>query len=258
MRKKLVAGNWKMNLLWDDAISLITDVINLEKSANLTHTEVAIYPPSIYLRHGIELVKNTGSALKIGAQNCSEQINGAFTGELSAAMLSSLGTSAVIIGHSERRAYYAETNELLNAKVKAVLASNLKAIYCCGETLNERENKVHFDVIETQIKVGLAGLTADDLENLVIAYEPVWAIGTGKTASPDQAQEIHAFIRNSISSTFSQHVADKIQILYGGSVKPDNAPVLFAQPDVDGGLIGGAALKVDSFKAIIMAAEQAS
>lgn len=258
MRKKLVAGNWKMNLLWDDAISLITDIINIEKSANLAQTEVAICPPSIYLRHGIELVKNTGSALKIGAQNCSEQENGAFTGELSASMLSSLGASVVIIGHSERRAYYAEANELLNAKIKAALASNLKTIYCCGETLSEREDQVHFEVIETQIKAGLEGLTAHDLESMVIAYEPVWAIGTGKTASPEQAQEIHAFIRKVISTMFDTDVANKIRVLYGGSVNAENAAVLFSQPDVDGGLIGGAALEVESFKAIIMAAELAA
>lgn len=258
MRKKLVAGNWKMNLLWDDAISLITDIINIEKNAKLDKTEVAVFPPSIYLRHGVELVKNTGSTLRIGAQNCSEHKDGAYTGETSATMLQSLGASSVIIGHSERRAYHAETNELLNTKVKSALVAGLTAIYCCGETLTEREENGHFDVIESQVKIGLAGLSMNELENVVIAYEPVWAIGTGKTASPEQAQEIHEFIRKIISLMFDAKAAASIQILYGGSVKPDNAALLFSKPDIDGGLIGGASLKVDSFKALILAAEQAA
>lgn len=256
MRRKLVAGNWKMNLHWDEAMTLIAEIIDFERKTDLKKTELNICPPSPYLRHALELIKDRGSKLSLGAQNISEHYNGAFTGELSASMLKALGVDSIIIGHSERRQYFNEGNEVLREKMKLALKENLRVFYCCGETLNEREAGIHFEIIQRQLEEGICKINQDELKNLVIAYEPVWAIGTGLTATPEQAQKVHAFIRQSLTQHYGEANAQKIQILYGGSVKPENAEELFSQPDVDGGLIGGAALKADSFAAIALAAEK--
>lgn len=250
-----MAGNWKMHLHWDEAMTLIAEIIDFERKTELKNTELSICPPSPYLRHAVELIKARGSKLSLGAQNSSEHYNGAFTGELSASMLKELGVDSVIIGHSERRQYFGEGNDLLRAKMKMAIKENLRVIYCCGETLNEREENIHFDIIQAQLQEGICKLDETEVKNLVIAYEPVWAIGTGLTATPEQAQEVHAFIRNSLTNHYGIQIAQKIQILYGGSVKPENAKELFSQPDIDGGLIGGAALKADSFAEIALAAE---
>jgi triosephosphate isomerase len=193
----------------------------------------------------------SNSRISVGAQNCSEHDSGAYTGETSVAMLKSMNIPYVIIGHSERRQYFGETNDWLAKKIDAVLAENLNPIYCVGETLEEREGNTHFEVLKSQISEGLFHLTAEQMASVVLAYEPVWAIGTGETASPDQAQEMHKFIRNLVEKVYGFDIANHLTILYGGSVKPDNAKEIFSKPDVDGGLIGGAALKAADFVAIV-------
>lgn len=256
MRRKLVVGNWKMNLHWNEALSLIAEIVDFGLDLKLKNTGVAICPPTIYLRHAYELIKSRNSTLALGAQNCSKFDNGAYTGEISATMLKELGLETVIIGHSERRQYFDETNEVLREKMKAALKADLHVIYCCGETLNERESGSHFDVIKAQLEEGICKITATEIREWVVAYEPVWAIGTGHSATAAQAQEMHAFIRSCLAQYFGEETAQCIQILYGGSVNPTNARSLFSQPDVDGGLIGGAALTADSFKAIVLATEE--
>ena len=248
MRKNIVAGNWKMNKTADEAIALATEIKQLNTN---TTTEVILIPPFVHLTkvHGAIALTN----IKLGAQNCHQAENGAYTGEVAANMIKSVGCDYVIVGHSERREYFNETNDVLAAKVNIALANQLKPIYCCGETLEQREAGKHFEVIGAQISEGLFHLTAAELKNTVIAYEPVWAIGTGVTASSDQAQEVHAFIREQLTDKYGADVAAEISILYGGSVKPDNAQELFGQADIDGGLIGGAALKATDFTAIINA-----
>ena len=248
MRKKIVAGNWKMNTLLKDGMELAKAVEKLEKEKS-SDALVIIAPPYTHLSRVNDLI----DGVKLGAQNCASEESGAYTGEISPDMLVSVGVEYVILGHSERRAYYGENNELLNKKTKLVLSKGLKPIFCCGEVLEERESGKLFDVIREQITVGLSGLTAEDMSKVVIAYEPVWAIGTGVVASPDQAQEMHKFIRDLLAELFNNEVAEDMTILYGGSCKPSNAAELFANSDVDGGLIGGAALKAEDFLAIVNA-----
>ena len=248
MRKKVVAGNWKMNKNLTGTIELISEIKN-ELSKSESATEVILCPPFTSLETASTLLK--GSKIKLGAQNMHSEDSGAFTGEISADMLKSAGCEFVILGHSERRAIFGESNGFINSKIKKAVASGLKPIFCVGETLEEREDGSTEKVVETQIKEGLSGLSESELGDLIIAYEPVWAIGTGKTASPAQAQDVHKFIRSLIVSLYSTNLAENLVIQYGGSVKPDNAAELFSQADIDGGLIGGAALKADSFAAIV-------
>lgn len=246
MRKKIVAGNWKMNLDYNEGLSLFSEVANMVKDEVTGNQQVVVCSPFIHLYSLAQLAKGH-SHVSIGAQNAHQAESGAYTGEISAKMIKSVGAQYVILGHSERRQYFGETNELLAAKVDTVLKHDLKPIFCIGETLEEREADKHFDVIKTQLQEGIFGLSEADFAKVVLAYEPVWAIGTGKTATSEQAQEIHAFIRNAIAEQYNQQIADDTTILYGGSCNAKNAPELFAQPDIDGGLIGGASLKSRDF-----------
>jgi len=235
-----------MNKKFSDGITLIKDVI--EKADNLENVELIISPPYIFQSKAASLLSSTN--IKLAAQNCSNQESGAYTGEISAEMLESTGTNYVILGHSERRAYYSETDELINQKIKLCILNKLKPIICCGEILEERENNEHFTVIVNQLKGMLDNINPKEFKKIIIAYEPVWAIGTGKTASPEQAQEIHKLIRETIKNSYGSEIAENTTILYGGSCKPSNAKELFSKPDVDGGLIGGASLNADDFIAI--------
>ena len=248
MRKQIVAGNWKMNKNLQEGIDLCKSIIALTSEVT---REVIISAPYIHLATLVDLCKGTN--VKVAAQNCHHKQSGAYTGEVSTAMLADLGLDYVIVGHSERRAFNAETNSLLAEKVDAALSQNLKVIYCFGETLEERKSNVHFDLVRTQITEGIFHLTAEQMTKVVLAYEPVWAIGTGETASSEQAQEMHAHIRQVITSKYGSEVAQNTSILYGGSCKPSNAADLFSQTDVDGGLIGGASLKATDFVSIIKA-----
>ncbi len=250
MRKKIVAGNWKMNMTTAEAETLVTALKG--ELANFREVEVVVCPPYTALSTVSELVQ--GTHLDLGAQNMHWEKGGAYTGEISAGMLRELYCHFVIVGHSERRQYFGETDEIVNRKTKAALASSLHPIVCVGETLEEREAGKVNEVITTQVKGSLAGLSAKELLDSVLAYEPVWAIGTGKTASSEQAQEVHALIRSVLAEMFDQTVADGVRIQYGGSVKPGNAKELFGMPDIDGGLIGGAALDAKSFIDIVRAA----
>ena len=245
MRQKIVAGNWKMNLNLNEGRNLLIELINTELSANC---QIVVAPPYIHLSTFSTMLTN--SEISLGAQNCHQQDHGAFTGEVSASMLKSVGVEWVILGHSERRSYYFEDSMSISFKVNEALEHGLRPIYCCGETLIQRQENEHFEIIRSQIREGLFHLNEIELLNCVIAYEPVWAIGTGETASPEQAQEIHSFIRKVIAAEYGDMVADNISILYGGSVKADNARELFNCPDIDGGLIGGAALNAEQFAAI--------
>ena len=248
MRKQIVAGNWKMNKNLQEGIDLCKSIIALTSEVT---REVIISAPYIHLASLVDLCKGTN--VKVAAQNCHHKQSGAYTGEVSTAMLADLGLDYVIVGHSERRAFNAETNSLLAEKVDAALSQNLKVIYCFGETLEERKSNVHFDLVRTQITEGIFHLTAEQMTKVVLAYEPVWAIGTGETASSEQAQEMHAHIRQVITSKYGSEVAQNTSILYGGSCKPSNSTDLFSQTDVDGGLIGGASLKATDFVSIIKA-----
>lgn len=252
MRKNIVAGNWKMNTTLQEGVALAKEINEALKGVE-TKCDVVIATPFIHLVSVVEAVD--AARIGVGAENCADKAEGAYTGEVSAAMVASTGAKYVILGHSERRAYYHETAEILKEKVLLALANGLTPIFCVGEVLEEREANQHFDVVAAQIKDSLFNLSAEDFAKLVIAYEPVWAIGTGKTATADQAQEIHAFIRRTIAEKYGEEIAQNTSILYGGSCKPSNAGELFAKPDVDGGLIGGAALKADSFMGIITAFE---
>jgi triosephosphate isomerase len=248
MRKKIIAGNWKMN----NDISQTTELINGLKTATLSSSSIAIVcPPYTSLMTAGQLLK--GSPIKLGAQDVSLYDSGAYTGEISLSMLKSVGCEYVIVGHSERRQYHAETNEIIHQKAKKVLSGGLVPIICVGETLQEREKNITNQVLTTQVKGVLAGLSATDVEKSIIAYEPVWAIGTGKTASKEQAEEVHQLIRNLVTQLYSSTVAEKVIIQYGGSVKADNAKELLSQPNIDGALVGGACLKADSFASIINA-----
>ncbi|HEY1007207.1 MAG TPA: triose-phosphate isomerase, partial [Sphingobacteriaceae bacterium] len=223
---------------------------NMVNDEVMGEQQVIVCPPFIHL-HSLVQLNKAGGRVAIGAQNCHHQESGAFTGEVSASMIRSAGTEYVIIGHSERRQYFGETNALLAAKTDVALKAGLKPIFCIGETLEERNSGRHFDVIRQQLAEGLFHLSETEIQSVVIAYEPVWAIGTGLTASPEQAQEIHAFIRSEVAAKYSEALAGEISILYGGSCNPKNAPELFAQADIDGGLIGGASLKSRDFTDIV-------
>lgn len=253
MRTKIVAGNWKMNKTLAEAVVLAVDIDkHLQDSPLKAYQEVVICPPFPFLasvQDALSSSKDTG--LKLGAQNCHEKDAGAFTGEVAAPMLKSLGVSDVIIGHSERRAYFGESNELLRAKVDKALQYGLRVIFCCGENLSLRKEEKHFDWIATQIQESLFHLSVEMFSQIVIAYEPIWAIGTGVTASPEQAEEIHAYIRGLIAEKYGEETAENTTVLYGGSCKPNNAKALFSNPNVDGGLIGGASLKASDFVAIV-------
>ncbi|MHB1050575.1 MAG: triose-phosphate isomerase [Bacteroidota bacterium] len=249
MRKKIIAGNWKMN----NDIAQTTELINgITAQVASAKAEVIVCPPFTSLLTAGKLL--AGSAVKLGAQDVSLHDSGAYTGEISVAMLKSVGCAYVIVGHSERRQYHAETNEIVNQKAKKVLAGGLLPIICIGETLEEREKGVTDRVLTTQTTGVLAGLPAFDVERSIIAYEPVWAIGTGKTATKEQAEEAHRLIRSVIAGLYSGETAEKVIIQYGGSVKPDNAKELLTQPNIDGALVGGACLKAESFAAIVNAA----
>ncbi len=243
MRKKIVAGNWKMNTLLHEGAELAQNILNKLQEVP-ADVQLILAPPFIHIDRVGQIIK--GSAIALSAQNCANKASGAYTGEVSAAMLASAGCAYTILGHSERREYYGETSATLCEKIALALENGLNPIFCVGEKLEEREAGKHFEVVEAQIKEVLFGLTPEQMAKVVVAYEPVWAIGTGKTATSEQAQEIHAFIRGVLASKFGA-LAEETSILYGGSCKPSNAKELFAQKDIDGGLIGGAALKADDF-----------
>jgi len=247
MKKPMAAGNWKMFKTAKEAAQMLLDL--KEKVKGVEDREIVLCPTFTALESAVNAVK--GSNIKIGAQNLFWEEKGAFTGEIAPGMIKDLGCEYVIIGHSERRQYFGETDATVNKRIFAALKSGLKPIICVGETLAERESDKTFSVIETQIKGGLKDLTKEQMTTAVIAYEPVWAIGTGKTASKEQAQEVHAFIRKLLSDMFGKDTAAATRILYGGSVKPDNMKDLMSQPDIDGGLVGGASLEADSFSKII-------
>jgi len=246
MRKKIVAGNWKMNKTLKEGMELASAVEQLA-SQQPSDVEVIIAPPFIHLSDISKLI----SGVKLSAQNCSSEAHGAYTGEIAADMIKSTGASHVIIGHSERRTYFKEDNEVLFKKVTLALENSLIPIFCCGEVLAEREANDHFNVVKNQLAETIFKLDENDFSKLIIAYEPVWAIGTGVVATPAQAQEMHAYIRKLIAERYGEEIADNTTIQYGGSCKPDNASELFTNPDVDGGLIGGASLKADDFIAIV-------
>lgn len=250
MRKHIVAGNWKMNLGFSEADELLDELMTeLEKVELPRDEQVIVCPPFPYIEMASDYAND--SYFMVGAQNVSDKEQGAYTGEVSAAMLESCEIDYCIVGHSERRAYYGETDELVAAKVNQLLKHNLHPIVCVGEVLEEREAGRQMEVVQRQVERGLFHLSADEIKNIIIAYEPVWAIGTGKTATPNQAQEMHHHIRTLLAGKYGADVADEISILYGGSCKPSNAKELFANPDVDGGLIGGASLKAQDFMGII-------
>ena len=250
MRKNIVAGNWKMNKTLQEGIELAKEV-NASVAGITPKCQIVLGTPFIHLT---EVVKVVDSAkIGVSAQNCADKVSGAYTGEISAAMVASTGAKYVILGHSERRAYYGETDAILKEKTLLALANNLTPIFCIGEVLSERESGIHFDVVKKQIEDALFNLSAEDFGKIVLAYEPVWAIGTGKTATSDQAQEMHAYIRSLLVKKYGEKVANDTTILYGGSCNASNAKELFANPDVDGGLIGGASLKAADFLAIITA-----
>ena len=249
MRKKIVAGNWKMNTTVPEGIELAKQVVAraAETPANVG---LIVAAPFTHLAAVADAIK--GSKVELAAQNCADHTSGAYTGEVSVAMLKSVGCNWTILGHSERRQYYGETDEKLVVKTQLALAEGLGVILCVGENLDEREACRHFEVVTSQIKNVLFNFTAEDMKKIVVAYEPVWAIGTGKTATAEQAEEIHACIRKVLADKFGAQVAEDTTILYGGSCKPSNAKELFAQKDIDGGLIGGAALKADDFIGIAL------
>lgn len=254
MRPIFIAGNWKLNPVTDAQAKQLASELKSQLSVS-SGVEVAVCPPACFIPSVVAAL--VGSAIKVGSQDCSAQESGAFTGELSAEMIKSAGCAYAIIGHSERRQYHAETNQQVNAKTIAALSKGVTPIVCIGETLEQREDGVTFAVVEQQLREGLKGLESvvKTGAELVIAYEPVWAIGTGKVATPAQAQEVHAFIRQVLTSIFNTAIANRLVIQYGGSVKADNAEELLGQPDIDGALVGGASLKADSFAGIITAAQ---
>jgi triosephosphate isomerase len=249
-RKKLIAGNWKMNKTSADGVSLAAELVSTV--GKQTDVDVVICPPFTALESVAKAID--GSTVKLGAQNMHFEPSGAFTGEVSAPMLRAIFANYVILGHSERRAYFGETDAFINKKVLAALKNQLRPILCVGETLAEREAGSTLKVVQTQTEAGLEGVSKEQASSVVIAYEPVWAIGTGKVATTEQAQEVHAFIRGLLTKLFTEPVAQKVRILYGGSMKPANAPELLAQNDIDGGLIGGASLEARSFVDLVKAA----
>ena len=247
MRKNIVAGNWKMN----NDLAETSELLNHLKMQMVKEptAEVYVAPPFTSLYHAFQTLKDT--PVKVAAQNMHFEKNGAFTGEVSAQMLKGNGVNTVILGHSERRAYFNETDEILAKKVSAAIESGLTVIFCFGEELKERKANKHFDVVKSQLEKGIFHLPKEAWKNVILAYEPVWAIGTGETASPEQAQEVHAHVRKILAEKYDEETANEVSILYGGSVKPDNAKEIFSKEDVDGGLIGGASLKAIDFLAIV-------
>ena len=252
MRQKIVAGNWKMNKNWQDAIALASEITNIfqDEIPASSHIKAILNPPFLYLS-AIKKLLPEGKNLFLGAQNCYNKASGAFTGEISAEMLASVGVQYTIIGHSERREYFGETSQILTQKVDILLANNIIPIFCCGEALDIREKGTHLEYVAQQLTEGVFHLSESDFQKIVIAYEPIWAIGTGKTASSAQAQEMHAYLRNHIAKKYGENIAQNTSILYGGSCNPQNAKELFSQTDVDGGLIGGASLKSRDFIEIV-------
>lgn len=249
MRKKIVAGNWKMHKNAEETEDLLNELI--AKIPTDSSVQVIVAPTFINLSSAVEHLQFTN--ITVAAQNMHQAESGAYTGEISADMLKSIGVNTVILGHSERRAIFHETDSIIAYKVDTALKHDMTVIFCFGEELKDRQSKNHFDIVENQLRDGLFHLEAKDWENIVLAYEPVWAIGTGETASPEQAQEMHKFIRETVRHSFGNNIAEDVSILYGGSVKPENAKEIFSKADVDGGLIGGAALKSDDFVAIVTA-----
>ena len=249
MRKKIVAGNWKMHKNAEQTEDLLNELI--AKIPTETAVQVIVAPTFVNLASAVAHLEFTN--IGVAAQNMHEAEGGAFTGEISADMLQSVGVQTVILGHSERRAIFHETDAIIANKVDTALEHDMTVLFCFGEELKDRQSKNHFNVVENQLKDGLFHIKAADWGNIVLAYEPVWAIGTGETASPDQAQEMHEFIRETVLKAFGKEIAENVSILYGGSVKPENAKEIFSKADVDGGLIGGAALKADDFVAIVTA-----
>ena len=247
MRKLMIAGNWKMNKTFQEAEEFFFDLIDIYENKDLDNIAAVVCPPSVFLEMATDIANE--NPFSIGAQNCSQFDNGAYTGEISTSMLVSMEVEYCIIGHSERRQYFGETDDSVNSKLRKLQESNIIPIVCIGETLEEREEGITKDVIVNQLGGAFQDVAIE--ENVVIAYEPIWAIGTGKTATPDQAQEIHALIRKWIEENYNSDVAEKIQILYGGSMKPENVEELLSQKDIDGGLIGGAALDVEKFSSMI-------
>ncbi len=252
MRKKIVAGNWKMNLNLQEGVALATELNETLKNEK-ANCEVIICTPFIHLAKVADCIDQ--NVLKLGAENCADKEKGAYTGEVSAEMVKSTGAQYVILGHSERRQYYNETAEILREKVLLALKNNLKVIFCIGETLEEREANKQNEVVKAELEGSVFNLSKEEFTNIIIAYEPIWAIGTGKTATAEQAEEIHAYIRSLVAEHYDSETADNTSILYGGSCKASNAPELFGKPDIDGGLIGGASLKTADFKGIIDAWE---
>ena len=249
MRQKIVAGNWKMHKNAEETEDLLNELI--DKIPTDIEQRVIVAPTFVNLSAAADHLEFTN--IEVAAQNMHQAEGGAFTGEISASMLKSVGINIVILGHSERRAYFHETDALLANKVDTALKHEMEVIFCFGEELKDRQSGQHFNVVENQLKDGLFHLEASAWKNIILAYEPVWAIGTGETASPEQAQEMHDFIRDTINKKYGNAVSEDVSILYGGSVKPENAAEIFSKPDVDGGLIGGAALKSDDFTKIVLA-----
>ena len=247
MRRPLIAGNWKMNNNCAQSVELVTQLMKMVSDSS--GVDIVVAPPYTALSSVATILK--GSSIGLAAQNIFWEEAGAFTGEIAPAMLTDVGCTHVIIGHSERRQYFNETDETVNKRLKAALKTSLIPIVCIGETLAEREDEKTLSVIEQQVNEGLRGVTPDEMERIIVAYEPVWAIGTGKTATPEQAQEVHHFIRELIEKIYSKQIAEQVRILYGGSVKPENSNSLMEQEDIDGALVGGASLKADSFAGII-------
>lgn len=248
MRKKIVAGNWKMNKNLQDGVALAKEINDICK-ADKPNCEVVICTPFIHLASVAQILDQ--SVVALGAENCADKEKGAYTGEVSAEMVKSAGAQYVILGHSERRQYYNETPEILKEKVLLALQNGLKVIFCCGETLEEREAGKQNEVVKAELEGSVFNLSAEEWKNIVLAYEPIWAIGTGKTATSDQAEEMLGYIRSIVAGKYGSEAAENTSILYGGSCKPSNAAELFSKPDIDGGLIGGASLKAQDFKGII-------
>lgn len=251
MRRKVIAGNWKMNNDISETQNLVSKLVSESQNENY-NCDIIICPPFTSLQEASNLIE--GSKIKLGAQNMFYEDSGAFTGEISAGMLKSVGCEYIILGHSERRHIFGETDEMINKKIKKAIEQNLKPIFCIGELLEERESGTTKDVVRNQVTKGLDGISENQLENLIIAYEPVWAIGTGITATPGQAEEVHLFVRDLIKELYSDDAGNSIRIQYGGSVKPENAKELLSQPNIDGALVGGACLKSDSFLKIAKSA----
>jgi triosephosphate isomerase len=247
MRQKIVAGNWKMNKNAEETEDLLNEII--DQLPTDIEAQVIVAPTFVNLASTVQHLEFTN--ISVAAQNMHQAESGAFTGEISADMLKSIGVQTVILGHSERRSYFGETDAIIAAKTITALKNEMTVIFCFGEELKDRKNDNHFTIVEGQLREGLFSIDAKDWANIILAYEPVWAIGTGETASPEQAQDMHEFIRKTVREKFGNEVADNVSILYGGSVKPDNAKEIFSKPDVDGGLIGGAALKAADFAAIV-------